>query len=104
MSGRANAELSATAAETESAESGRLSRLWWFVPSEAVVFHISEGAIGDQRCPFLALSMQQRAANGSKRRHKAKVENRRILRMMRRDPATSSTSPQRAANVSCSAC
>ena len=50
-------------------------------------------------CPFLALWVQQRAANGGKRRHKAKVENRRILRVMTRDPATSSTPPQRAANV-----
>jgi hypothetical protein len=31
------------------------------------------------RCPFLALSSQQRAANGSKARQKAKVENRPIL-------------------------
>ena len=37
---------------------------------------------GDQRCPFLALSVQQRAANGSKRRHKTKVENRRISRVV----------------------
>ena len=56
------------------------------------------------RCPFLALSVQQGAANGSKRRHKAKVENRPILRAMARDPATSSTPPQRAANASFSAC
>jgi hypothetical protein len=55
-------------------------------------------------CPFLALSMQQRAANSSKRRHKAKVDNRRILRGMEPNPATSSTPPQRAANVSFSAC
>jgi hypothetical protein len=31
------------------------------------------------RCPFLALSVQQRVANGSKRRHKAKVRNSLIL-------------------------
>jgi hypothetical protein len=42
--------------------------------------------------------MQQRAANGGKRQHKAKVENHRILRVMARDPAMSSTRPQRAAN------
>jgi hypothetical protein len=56
------------------------------------------------RYPFLALSMQQRAANGSNRRHKAKLKNRRILLMMTRDPATSSTPLQSAANVSFSAC
>ncbi len=32
-----------------------------------------------QCCPFLALSLQQTAANGSKARHKAKVEHRPIL-------------------------
>jgi hypothetical protein len=37
---------------------------------------------GDLRCPFLALSVRQRAANGSKRRHKTKVENRRISRVV----------------------
>ena len=42
-------------------------------------------------CSFLALSLHQGAANGGKRRHTAKVSNRRILRGMKRDPATSST-------------
>jgi hypothetical protein len=56
------------------------------------------------RCPFLALSVHQRAAKGSKGRHKAKGENRRNLRGMRRDPAASSKPPQRAANASFSAC
>jgi hypothetical protein len=57
-----------------------------------------------ERCPFLALSVHQRAANGSKRRHKAKAENRRIPRVMARDPATSSTRRQRPANDAFSAC
>src|ERR1041384_6775181 len=48
-----------------------------------------------RRCPFLALWAHQRAANGSKQRHKAKVENRRILRVMKRGSATSSAPPQR---------
>jgi hypothetical protein len=48
--------------------------------------------------------MQQRAANGGKRQHKAKLENHRILRVMARDPATSSTRRQRAANAVFSAC
>src|SRR6059058_252928 len=38
-----------------------------------------------QRCPFLAISMQQGAANGSKARHKAKVKNRSILSGMAHD-------------------
>jgi hypothetical protein len=53
-----------------------------------------------KRCPFLALSVQQGAANGSKRRHKAKVGNRRIPRVMKRDPAASGKLPQSAANAS----
>jgi hypothetical protein len=57
-----------------------------------------------KRCPFFTLSMQQGAANGSKRRHKAKVGNRRILRVMKRDPATSGKLPQSAANASFSGC
>jgi hypothetical protein len=57
----------------------------------------------DVGCPFLALSLHQTAANGGKRRRKAKVENRRILRVMARDPATANTPPQRAANASFSA-
>jgi len=70
-----------------------------------VVSHPSdELSIGYQRCPFLALSTQQTAANGSKRRHKAKVENRLILRVMAHVPATPSTWPQRAANEVFSAC
>ena len=52
------------------------------------------------RCPFLALWMQQGAAHRSKPRHKAKVENRQIPRLMKRDPAVSSTWPQTAANGS----
>jgi hypothetical protein len=63
-----------------------------------------ELANGDRRRPFLALSVHQGAANGSKRRHTAKAEDRRILRVMARDPAISSTRRQRAANVSFSAC
>lgn len=51
------------------------------------------------RCPFLALCQQQGAANGRKRRHKAKVRNRRIRRVMVGEPATSSILPQRPANV-----
>jgi hypothetical protein len=39
--------------------------------------------------------MQQRAANGGKRQHKAKLENHRILRVMARDPVVSSTPPQK---------
>jgi hypothetical protein len=35
-------------------------------------------------CPFLALSVHPRAANGSKRRHRAKVEDHWILRVMSR--------------------
>jgi hypothetical protein len=54
--------------------------------------------------PFLALLAQQRVANGSKRRHKAKVEHCKILRVMTCDPAASGTPEQRAANVSFSAC
>ena len=60
-------------------------------------FHLSDDLVApsfDQnnhvltgRCPFLALWMQQGAANRSKPRHKAKVKNPRILRRMRRDPA-----------------
>ena len=38
-------------------------------------FGVLIDALPDVRCPFLALSVQQRAANGSKRRHKAKAEN-----------------------------
>jgi hypothetical protein len=56
------------------------------------------------RCPFLALSVLQRAANAGKRRHKAKVEDRPILQAMERDPETSSTRAQRTTNVSFSAC
>jgi hypothetical protein len=62
------------------------------------LFHSSNGHGRDQRCPFLALWMQQTAANGSKWRHKAKLDNRGILLVMMRHPATSSTPPQRAAN------
>jgi hypothetical protein len=47
-----------------------------------------------RRCPFLALWKQQGAANGRKGRHKAKAENRRILRGMKRDAATSGKLPQ----------
>jgi hypothetical protein len=62
------------------------------------------GGLRPGRCPFLALSVHQRAANGSKRRHKAKAEDRWIFRVMARDPATPSKEAQRAANVSFSAC
>ena len=51
------------------------------------------------RCPFLALSVHQKSANGSKGRHKAKAEDRPILRVMARVPATSRTPRQRAANA-----
>ena len=37
-----------------------------------------------RRCPFLALLVHQRAANGGKRRHKAKAENRPVLPVMPR--------------------
>jgi hypothetical protein len=40
---------------------------------DAILLESSSG-----RCPFLALSMQQRAASGGKRQHQAKVEDRRI--------------------------
>jgi hypothetical protein len=52
-----------------------------------------------RRCPFLALSVQQGAANGSKGWHKAKPENRSILAATMPDPAASSTPRQRAAIV-----
>jgi hypothetical protein len=48
--------------------------------------------------------VQQGAANGGKRQHKAKGGNRRIPRMMVRDPAEFSTLPQRAAHDVFSAC
>ena len=48
-------------------------------------------------CPFLALSVQQGAANGSKGRHKAKAESRSILAATGPDPATSGIPPQTAA-------
>jgi hypothetical protein len=57
-----------------------------------------------RRCPFLALSVQQGAANGSKRRHKAKAAIRPILPAMARDPAACRTLPHSAANVAFSAC
>jgi hypothetical protein len=60
-------------------------------------------AVGLERCPFLALSAHQRAANGGKRRHKPKVENQRILRVMAQRSVSSSTAPQRQAHVSFSA-
>jgi len=44
-------------------------------------------------CPFLALWAHQRPANASKRRHTAKGSNRRILGVIERDPAASSTPP-----------
>jgi len=53
---------------------------------------------------FLPFLCNQGAANRSKQRHKAKVENRGFLQVMACDPATSGTRPQRAANVSFSAC
>jgi hypothetical protein len=46
--------------------------------------------------PFLVLSVQQAAANGSKRRHKAKAEGRSIFAASMPDPAASRTPPQRA--------
>ena len=48
------------------------------------------GDLPPGRCPFLALSVQQRAANGSKARHKAKVEIARFYerwRTIRQRPA-----------------
>jgi hypothetical protein len=57
-----------------------------------------------RRCHFLALSVQQGAANGTKRRHKAKVENRLILSAIAHGPAMFSTLQQRAANDVFSAC
>jgi hypothetical protein len=51
-----------------------------------------------RRCPFLALSVQQGAANGSKGRHKTKAENRSIFGATMPDPATSRKPPQSAAN------
>jgi hypothetical protein len=56
------------------------------------------------RCPFLALSVQQREAKAGRRRHKAKVENRSLLGAMTPDPATSDIRQQSAAKVSFSAC
>jgi hypothetical protein len=53
--------------------------------------------------PFLPFRCTRRDKCG-KRRHKAKAEDRRILRVMARDPARSSTRRQRAVNVSFSAC
>jgi len=58
----------------------------------------------NRRCPFLALWAQQRGTNGGNGRHKAKVANRRVLRVTVRDPAVSSTPRQRAANVALFAC
>src|SRR5262249_10584417 len=46
---------------------------------------------GDQLSPFLALSVDQRAAHGSKRRHKTRVENRQISRTVPRALAPSGT-------------
>ena len=63
--------------------------------------------VGDaflRRCPFLALSVQQGAANGSKGRHKANADNRSTLAATMPDPAASSTSRQRAASDVFSAC
>jgi hypothetical protein len=48
--------------------------------------------------------VQQKAAKAGMSSHKAKVENRWFLRALMRDPATSGKRPQRAANVSFSAC
>ena len=55
------------------------------------------------RCPFLALSVQQGAANGSKGRHNTKAEDRSSLAATMPDPATFSTSPQRETSDVCSA-
>jgi len=62
------------------------------------------GDVPPGRCPFLALPAQQRAANGSNRRHKAKDGNCRIPRVIARNPAAFGTPPQRAANDVFSAC
>jgi hypothetical protein len=56
------------------------------------------------RCPFLALSLQQGAANRSKGQHKAKAKNRSIFAGAMLDPATSSRPPQSVANDACAAC
>ena len=44
-----------------------------FLCQDPIGAHLCED-LPQGRCPFLALSVQQRAANGSKRRHQAKVE------------------------------
>jgi hypothetical protein len=54
--------------------------------------------------PGVALLLPFGAPKGSKRRHKANVENRWILRVIARDPATANTPSQKAANASFSAC
>jgi hypothetical protein len=57
-----------------------------------------------RRCPFLALWMQQAAANRRKARHNAKAKNERFLLGDARDSATARNGPQTTANVSFSAC
>ena len=53
-----------------------------------------------RRCPFLALLEQQAAARRSKRRHKAKVQNRSILPIETRDLTNRRNWTQTLANVS----
>jgi len=56
-----------------------------------------------RRCPFLALSEQQARAKRSKHGHRAKVENRSILRTASRDSTSRRNPVQSATNVSFSA-
>jgi len=55
-------------------------------------------------CPFLALWVQQRAANARKARHGAKAKTERFSLGGVFDPAISRNEPQKAANVAFSAC
>ena len=65
---------------------------------------------GEQRfgglpdCPFLARSVQQAPAWGSKSRQQAKAKSRLVVRTKPSHPAKRSKDPQRAANAACSGC
>jgi hypothetical protein len=57
-----------------------------------------------ERCPFLALCVQQKPAKRGKQRHEAKPKNRAISQGATHAPATSSHVQQSAANDGFSAC
>jgi predicted nuclease of predicted toxin-antitoxin system len=84
-------------------ERERIERFGTVEETSLLILSIGRMRCRRPHCPFLALSEPQRAANGSKRRHKAKVTNWRIFRVTRRAPATSGNEQGRAANVSFSA-